>query len=159
MLTRFPGPRALALAAVLALPACSDSTGPGSNRGLVAGTYMVIFELAPAVDTPAPLVGRHEFTFRVAAPAESPDDVTLLSSRQVPLEDPAREGYLVLDRDALSIEPRRWQIRFPYAEGDFAVSVTLGETDSGNLVVLTGCFGRAGEFASYLGAGCRLERL
>jgi hypothetical protein len=110
-----------------------------------------------ALLTPDPLTGKHEFTFRVREPAMSAEDVDLLSSRLIRVQGPAIEGYLTLDRAQLRIEEGEWRIRFPYSEGDFAVSMTLQDLGRGSFRLETGCFGRAGSDA-YLAASCLLER-
>jgi hypothetical protein len=140
-----------------ALAACGDETGP--SAGLTPGTFAVKFELAATVATPAELRGRHDFTFRVRAPATSVEDFELLGSRRLPPGDvPAEFEYLRVDPDQLVIDESRWQIRLPYAEGDFGVSVTLRGIEGGGIVATAGCYGRAGASASYLGAGCVIER-
>lgn len=134
---------------------CADASGP--SAGLVAGTYSVKFELPPTISIPSELQGRHDFTFRVRPPAMSVGDVELVSSRRIPPEQPAEFDYLVLDPSTLIIEAKRWQIRFPYAQGDFSVSVTLLGVDGGGLSAPSGCYGRFEPSASYLGTGCVIE--
>ena len=68
---------ALALAGLVACG--GDSTGPSDVSGLRPGTYTVKFELATTVATPEELRGRHDFTFRVNAPAESAADFELVA--------------------------------------------------------------------------------
>lgn len=139
--------------------ACGDTSGPSGAEGLSPGTYTVRFEVAKTVATPEPLQGRHDFTFRVRAPATSSSDVDLLSSRRLPPEDgPAVHDYLRIDLALLVIEDARWQIRLPYVDGDFSVSVTLREADNGGISTGAGCYGRAGATASYLGSGCVIDR-
>jgi hypothetical protein len=135
--------------------ACGDASGP--SAGLPPGTYSVKFELPPSISIPADLQGRHDFTFRVRAPAASVSDVDLVSSRRIPTEGPAEFDYLVLDPSTLIINEERWQIRFPYAEGDFSVSVTLLGIEGGGIVAPSGCYGRSEPSASFLGAGCVIE--
>lgn len=148
----------MTLAALLAV-GCGDTSGPSAARGLVPGTFTVRFEVAPTVATPVDLQGRHDFTFRVSPPAETPGDVAIVSSRRLPPDDgPAVFDYLRIDPDLLVIEPGRWQIRLPYVEGEFAVSVTLREASNGGISTGAGCYGRAGATASYLGSGCVIER-
>ena len=148
---------ALALAGLVACG--GDSTGPSDVSGLRPGTYTVKFELATTVATPEELRGRHDFTFRVNAPAESPADFELVSSRRTPPQpEPVVNSYLRVDPDLLDLSDVRWQVRLPYADGDFAVSVTLRSTESGGLSAPAGCYGRAGATASYLGAGCVIDR-
>ena len=151
-----------ALACVLALGVlggCGDSTGPAAVAGLRPGTYSVKFELGTTIATPEPLQGRHDFTFRVSEPAASSADFALVSSRRTPpLPDAPVETYLRVDPTQVVIDEDRWLVRLPYVDGDFAVSVTLRGTDSGGLSAPAGCYGRAGANASYLGAGCVIER-
>lgn len=147
----------MALLLALASAACGGSSGPSDGPGLRAGVYDGKFELIRTTLTPHPLTGKHEFTFRVREPAASADDVELLSSRLIPVEGPPIVDYLVLDREQLRIEEGEWRIRFPYAEGDFAISMTLQDLGRGSFRLDTGCFGRAGSDA-YLGASCLLER-
>jgi hypothetical protein len=120
----------------------------------------VKFELGTTIGTPEALRGRHDFTFRIAAPAASAADFTLVSSRRTPplLDGPPVDGYLRVDPSELDIGAERWQVRLPYVDGDFAVSVTLRGTDSGGVSSSAGCFGRARANASFLGAGCVIER-
>lgn len=109
--------------------------------------------------TPGELQGRHDFTFRVRAPAASPADVDLVSSRRLPPDDaPAVFDYLRIDPALLVIQDLRWQIRLPYVEGDYQVSVTLREAENGGISTGAGCYARAGATASYLGSGCVIER-
>ncbi len=139
--------------------ACGDTSGPSGAEGLSPGTYTVRFEVATTVATPEPLRGRHDFTFRVREPAAAATDVELVSSRRLPPEDaPAVHDYLRIDPSLLVIEDTRWQIRLPYVDGDFSVSVTLREADNGGISTGAGCYGRAGATASYLGSGCVIER-
>lgn len=130
-------------------------------EGLRPGTYSVKFELAPTVGTPVELRGRHDFTFRVRDPAASADDFELVSSRRTPQEGegPPDVDYLRVDPALILIDADRWQVRLPYVDGDFAVSVTLRGSRSGGIFAPAGCYGRAGASASYLGAGCVIERL
>jgi hypothetical protein len=134
---------------------CGDASGP--TAGLSPGTYSIKFELPPTISIPIELRGRHDFTFRVRAPAASVSDVDLVSSRRIPPDEPAEFDYLVLDPTALIVTEERWQIRFPYAEGDFSVSVTLRGIEGGGVVAPSGCYGRWEPDASYLGAGCVIE--
>lgn len=144
---------------LVAVAACGDASGPSRVRGLAPGTYTVRFEIAPTVATPDPLRGRHDFTFRVREPAASAADVDLLSSRRLPPDDaPAVFDYLRIDPVQLVIEESRWQVRLPYVEGDYGVSVTLREVESGGISTGAGCYARAGATASYLGSGCVIER-
>lgn len=139
--------------------ACADASGPSAAEGLAPGTYTVRFEVAPTVATPGELQGRHDFTFRVRNPAASPADVSLVSSRRLPPDDaPAVFDYLRIDPNLLVIQDLRWQIRLPYIEGDYQVSVTLREADNGGISTGAGCYARAGATASYLGSGCVIER-
>lgn len=150
--------RALATGPVwiaLALLGCGDASGP--SAGLSPGTYSVKFELPPTISIPDELEGRHDFTFRVRSPATSVSDVDLVSSRRIPPAQPAEFDYLVLDPSTLIIGEDRWQIRFPYAEGDFSVSVTLLGLEGGGIVAPSGCYGRAEPDASFLGTGCVIE--
>ncbi|NNK63675.1 MAG: hypothetical protein HKO98_10780 [Gemmatimonadetes bacterium] len=141
------------------LGGCGDSTGPGSVNGLRPGTYAVKFELGTTIATPEPLRGRHDFTFRVSDPAASAADFELVSSRRTPPEPEALvDDYLRVDPGEVVIDEDRWLVRLPYVEGDYAVSVTLRGTDSGGISAPAGCYGRAGASASYLGAGCVIER-
>lgn len=141
----------------LALVACSGGAGPSDAPGLRAGTYDSKFELYRSISTPDALVGKHEFTFRVVEPATSVADVQLLSSRLTPDEGPAIRDYLVLDPEMLRIEADEWRIRFPYAEGSYAVSITLQDLGNGSFRIDTTCFARSGSNA-YLGASCLVER-
>lgn len=163
-----PGPRPLpgrrrprasiwvmGLSLLAATAGCSDVAGP--SAGLSPGTFTVKFELPPTISIPVELQGRHDFTFRVRSPAESVDDVDLVSSRRIPPEDAAEFDYLVLDRSTLIIAEDRWQIRFPYATGDYSVSVTLLGIEGGGVVAPSGCYGRAEPSASFLGTGCVIE--
>jgi hypothetical protein len=139
--------------------ACGDGTGPGQLEGLRPGTYTVKFELGTTIATPEPLRGRHDFTFRVSEPASSSADFTLVSSRRTPPKDaPFVDGYLRVDPAEVLLDDDRWLVRLPYVDGDYAVSVTLRGTDSGGVSAPAGCYGRAGGSASYLGAGCVIER-
>ena len=140
---------------VLAIAGCGDATGP--SAGLSPGTYSVKFELPPTISIPIELQGRHDFTFRVRAPAGSVSDVELVSSRRIPPDEAAEFDYLVLDPTTLIVDEERWQIRFPYAQGDFSVSLTLRGSEGGGVFAPSGCYGRWEPSASYLGAGCVIE--
>jgi len=139
----------------VALAGCGDASGP--SAGLFPGTYSVKFELPPTISIPDALQGRHDFTFRVRSPATSAGDVDLVSSRRIPPEGSAEFDYLVVDRSTLIIDENRWQIRFPYADGGFAVSVTLWGVEGGGIVAPSGCYGRSEPSASFLGTGCVIE--
>ena len=157
-LGRWAALRALAVGGALVTAAsggCADASGP--SAGLSPGTYSVKFELPPTISIPAELQGRHDFTFRVRSPASSVDDVALVSSRRIPPEQPAEFDYLVLDPSTLIIDAKRWQIRFPDAQGAFSVSVTLLGVDGGGIVAPSGCYGRFEPSASFLGTGCVIE--
>ena len=139
----------------LAVAGCGDATGPAA--GLSPGTYSVKFELPPTISIPIELRGRHDFTFRVRAPAASASDVDLISARRTPIDEAPVFDYLVLDPTTLIVDQERWQIRFPYAQGDFSVSVTLRGLEGGGITAPSGCYGRWEPSASFLGTGCVIE--
>lgn len=136
---------------------CGNGTGP--REGLAPGTYRLTFEMGATVAIPDPLEGRHEITFRMRDPGAAPGDLELVDSRRILLEGGVEEGYLVLDPVAIEILEDRWRLRFPYAEGEYSVGATLVDLGNGSISISPGCVGRESSGASYLAAGCRLDRI
>jgi hypothetical protein len=128
------------------------------DSGLRPGTFDMVFAVPDALFLPEPLKGQHNLTFRVAAPATSADDVTLVSSRLTPPEGPVQNDYLELAREELIIDETRWALRFRYVQGPYLVSFTVRDAGFGNLRIPVGCVVRPLEGPSFVASGCRLDR-